>query len=74
MGGFLKIPTPSTQSTPSVATTSSSTVDAEKAARQRRVEALERQQAGRAGTITTTSRGLLLPSDWIPQRKSLLGE
>ncbi|MFO1112554.1 MAG: hypothetical protein U1E35_01300 [Rhodospirillales bacterium] len=29
---------------------------------------------GRAGTITTSDRGLLTPVDWLPERKSLLGE
>jgi hypothetical protein len=48
--------------------------DAEQADRQRRLDALARQRAGRAGTIATSPRGLLIPSDWAPTRKSLLGE
>lgn len=41
---------------------------------ERRKEALTRRQAGRAGTIATSSRGLLTSADWSPARKSLLGE
>lgn len=41
---------------------------------ERRKEALTRRQSGRVGTIATSSRGLLTTADWIPTRKSLLGE
>jgi hypothetical protein len=46
----------------------------EQETRQRRVEAVQKQRSGRAGTIVTSARGLLVPIDWTPQRKSLLGE
>jgi len=75
MGGFMKIATPSTPSpAPVVAAPAAATVNTEQADRQRRLDALSRQRAGRAGTIATSSRGLLIPTDWMPQRKSLLGE
>ena len=47
-------------------------VNPEDSERQRRLDALARQRA--AGTIATSSRGLLASVDWLPQRKSLLGE
>jgi hypothetical protein len=42
--------------------------------RRNRLEALARRQRGLAGTVATSPRGLLLLSDNILQRKSLLGE
>ncbi|MDX9863104.1 MAG: hypothetical protein RBS99_19520 [Rhodospirillales bacterium] len=46
------------------------------AARQRRerIEALVRRRRGREATVATSSRGLLEAADWVPRRKSLLGE
>jgi hypothetical protein len=46
----------------------------ETADRQRRLDALARERTGRSSTIVTSPRGLLVPADWSPQRKSLLGE
>jgi hypothetical protein len=73
MGGFLKVPSPSKPSSAPVVPASAA-VDPEQTERQRRLDALARQRAGRAGTIATSSRGVLIPTDWLPQRKSLLGE
>lgn len=42
--------------------------------RQRRLEDLDRRRRGRRGMVTTSPRGLFATKDWIPQRKSLLGE
>jgi len=39
-----------------------------------RVDAMDRRRRGRAGTITTTERGLLSTNGKAPQKKSLLGE
>jgi hypothetical protein len=72
MGGLINPPSPpSSKPTP---TPTPLPQDVEQADRQRRVDALARQRAGRAGTIVTSPRGLLLTSDWVPTRKSLLGE
>jgi len=76
MGGLFKAKTPSS---PQVTQTAASTAaaaaaDADAAERERRKEALARARTGRAGTITTSDRGLLTPVDWLPERKSLLGE
>ena len=84
MGGLIN-PSSSPKSQPTVATvapaaTTAATTAAAVAASteqqesQRRKEALERQRTGRASTIVTSSRGFLVPIDWTPQRKSLLGE
>lgn len=86
MGGLFKAITPSTpkasQSTSTtttqpVQTTTAATTEAEApepSESERRKEALTRRQSGRIGTIATSSRGLLTTSEWIPTRKSLLGE
>lgn len=55
-------------------TAAAAAASAEEEERKRRVEALTKQRTGRAGTIATSARGLLVPIDWTPQRKSLLGE
>jgi hypothetical protein len=55
---------------PSVASTS----DPEEAARRQRVQAMVQQRRGRASTITTSPRGLLISTGNLPVRKSLLGE
>jgi len=39
-----------------------------------RLEAMDRQRRGRAGTILTTDRGLLKTTATKPAKKSLLGE
>jgi hypothetical protein len=73
MGGLINPPSPpSSKPTPTPRPQGSQ--DAEQADRQRRLDALARQRAGRAGTIATSPRGLLIPSDWAPTRKFLLGE
>lgn len=70
MGGLINSPSPpSSKPAPTPPAE-----DTEQADRQRRVDALARQRAGRAGTIVTSPRGLLMTSDWVPTRKSLLGE
>lgn len=48
--------------------------DPEEEARRKRLEEMERRRRGRAGTIATSSRGLLSQKSETPQRKSLLGE
>jgi hypothetical protein len=83
MGGLFKSPkpTPAAQpvatiaappavTEPSVAAAS----DPEEAARRQRVQAMVQQRRGRASTITTSPRGLLISADNLPVRKSLLGE
>jgi len=42
--------------------------------RDQRLEALERRRRGRAGTIATSSRGLLTTANWSSEQKTLLGE
>ena len=78
MGGLINpSSSPKTASTSvaaSAATAAAATATAEEEARKRRVEAAAKQRSGRAGTIVTSARGLLVPTDWTPQRKSLLGE
>lgn len=71
MGGLFKVPSPPSASPAPPAPTPVNTTETD---RQRRLDALARQRAGRMGTITTSARGLLVSSDWAPQRKSLLGE
>lgn len=74
MGGLFKAKTPSSpQVTPSAAAATAAAA-AEAAESERRKEALARARTGRAGTITTSDRGLLTTADWLPERKSLLGE
>ncbi len=51
-----------------------SSVDLEEEERQRRLDALARARRGRAGTIATSPRGLLVAANWAGERKSLLGE
>jgi hypothetical protein len=81
MGGLISPSKP--KSTPAVVasatpvtaeTTAAAAAKTEQETRQRRVEAVTKQRSGRAGTIATSARGLLVPIDWTPQRKSLLGE
>lgn len=76
MGGLIKAPSTkaTTAAAASVDTSAQTAAAAEKAAQERRIAALEQQRAGRAGTITTSDRGLLDTADWVPQRKTLLGE
>jgi len=70
MGGFLPSPSPSAPSLPPPAPEP----DLEEVERKSRLDALARKRRGLAGTVTTSSRGLLALSDWAPKRKSLLGE
>lgn len=42
--------------------------------REERIESLVRRRRGREATIATSPRGLLTAADWVPRRKSLLGE
>jgi len=75
MGGLFKVPSaPSVSNATAAVTPTATTVDTATAERERRLEALNRQRLGRAGTITTSDRGLLVPASWEPQRKTLLGE
>ena len=84
MGGMLKAITPSSpkssqtqsQSPPPAQpqTAAAAAAVTEAAQTQHRQEALTRVRAGRAGTIATSSRGLLTAAEWMPTRKSLLGE
>ena len=48
--------------------------DPEEEARNRRIEALNRRRRGRAGTIRTSSRGLVGLNDMSQNRKTLLGD
>jgi hypothetical protein len=73
MGGLINPPPPPSPK-PAPAPVATSTKSVAQADRQRRLDALARQRAGRAGTIVTSPRGVLIPSDWAPERKSLLGE
>lgn len=74
MGGFLELPKPPRASSPAVVAAPVARPNLVKLERDQRLEALERQRRGRAGTITTTSRGLLTPAEWAPEQKTLLGE
>ena len=87
MGGLFKVSSPkSTYSpapapvaaTPAPAPTpvipASQPVDPQAQASERRVEAMTKESRGKSGLIVTSDRGLLSPSGWVPQRKSLLGE
>ncbi|MFO1152110.1 MAG: hypothetical protein U1E42_00390 [Rhodospirillales bacterium] len=83
MGGMFKSPkvaaatavTPMvTTSTIAVQSTSCTDADAEETTRRQRVQAMVEQRRGRASTITTSQRGLLISASDLPARKSLLGE
>ena len=39
-----------------------------------RLDAMERRRRGRAGTVTTSDRGLVRTNENAPQKKTLLGE
>lgn len=41
---------------------------------QARIDGIERQRRGRAGTVQTSDRGLVQLNTVAPQKKSLLGE
>lgn len=73
MGGFFELPKPPRAASP-VPTAPVTRPNLMKLERDQRLEALERRRRGRAGTITTSSRGLLTPASWTPQQKTLLGE
>lgn len=47
---------------------------AEEEARAERLEDMTRRRRGRGSTIATSPRGLFALNDWVPKRKSLLGE
>lgn len=83
MGGFFKSPKPERVTQPATTAAASAAAvepaasaesDADVAARRERVQALVQQRRGRASTIATSSRGLLVPAGDGPARKSLLGE
>ena len=80
MGGLMSMVSPAAPKAASAPSSTTATAQASKdqataeAERQRRLDALARQRSGRAGTITTSDRGFLIPVEWTPQRKSLLGE
>ena len=46
----------------------------EEEAREERLEDMARRRRGRSSTISTSDRGLFSQNDWVPRRKSLLGE
>jgi len=68
MGGIFSSPSPPPMPTP--APLPDPAIAEEKA----RLESMDRRRRGRAGTITTTDRGLLSTNDTAPKKKSLLGE
>lgn len=68
MGSVFKTPKPAKLPT------ETSAVDSDEKERQLRLETLSRIRRGRAGTIATSPRGLLVVSDWSANRKSLLGQ
>ena len=68
MGSVFKTPKPA--KLPAV----TPAVDSDEKERQLRLETLARIRRGRAGTIATSPRGLLVVSDWSANRKSLLGQ
>lgn len=82
MGGLFKaskpssaqVAQPSPAATATAAATAAAAAQAKVAEQQRRREAVLEQRKGRAGTVTTSDRGLLTPATWLPARKSLLGE
>ncbi len=80
MGSLFRPPSPAAApvavaaAPPPVAPAVQPAVDAEDAERRKRLEAIARRQRGLASTITTSSRGLLVLNETLPQRKSLLGE
>jgi hypothetical protein len=83
MGGLFKSPKakPAAQPVttlaapaPAVEPAASTESDAEAAARRQRVQAMVQQRRGRASTIATSPRGLLISTGEGPVRKSLLGE
>lgn len=79
MGSLFRAPSPP-PSPPPVVTAEPPAVpparrpDREALERKRRLEEIARRQRGRASTVLTSPRGLLLLSDNAPQRRSLLGE
>lgn len=83
MGGLFKSPKPKPVAQPVATVAAPAAVvapvvpaesDAETAARRQRVQAMVQQRRGRASTIATSPRGLLISSGGVPVRKSLLGE
>lgn len=72
MGGFFALPKPPRAASPITAPVARPNLM--KLERDQRLDALERRRRGRAGTITTSSRGLLTLASWTPQQKTLLGE
>jgi hypothetical protein len=68
MGNVFKAPKPAKLPAPAPA------VDPDEKERQLRLETLARIRRGRAGTIATSPRGLLVVSDFSANRKSLLGQ
>lgn len=68
MGSVFKAPKPAKLPAPAP------TVDPDEKERQLRLETLARIRRGRAGTIATSPRGLLVVSDLNANRKSLLGQ
>ncbi len=70
MGGFFSAPKPPPPPPPPPPPLPDPAEDEKK----RRLEILDRQRRGRAGTIATSARGLLGLTSNAPRRKSLLGE
>jgi hypothetical protein len=74
MGGFLELPKPARAASAAPVTASVTRPNLMKLERDQRLEALERRRRGRAGTIATSSRGLLTTANWSSEQKTLLGE
>jgi hypothetical protein len=74
MGSLFQLPKPPRAASPPAGTASLARPNLMQLERDQRLEALERRRRGRAGTITTSSRGLLTPASWPSEQKTLLGE
>ncbi|MBL4747320.1 MAG: hypothetical protein JKY17_00550 [Magnetovibrio sp.] len=68
MGGIFSSPSPAPMPAQKVLP------DPAKEAETARLESIDRRRRGRAGTITTSDRGLLSTNNNAPKKKSLLGE
>jgi len=73
MGGLFFSPKPPVLPAPAAPVVKDDGADEEKARRER-LDLMDRRRRGRGATIATSPRGLLVIEDWVPRRKSLLGE
>lgn len=71
MGALVKTPSVPKAATPSIPAAQATTNDVEREAREAVLARLRRAQLD---TLATSPKGLLSLADWVPQRKSLLGE